>query len=85
MLGHMLYESLRSSFLLFRILAVEVKSTPLRLASVLGRRRRREWTQSVRKAIAHSVVSLDVAGEVCIAGDDHFFASGRFVVPRPLL
>ena len=33
----------------------------------------------MRKAIAHSVVSLDVAGEVCIAGDDHVFASGRFV------
>ena len=25
------------------------------------------------------MVSLDVAGEVCIAGDDHVFASGRFV------
>ena len=33
----------------------------------------------MRKAIAHSVVSLDVAGEVCIAGDGHVFVSGRFV------
>ena len=51
----------------------------LRLAGVLGRRRRSGWYHCVRKSIADSVVLLVGAGKVLIAGGDHFFASGIFV------
>ena len=68
MLGHMLYESLRSSFLLFGFLTVEVNSTPLRLAGVPGRRRRREWSLGLRAAIADPFMPLVGTGEVTIAG-----------------
>ena len=33
----------------------------------------------MRKAIAHSVVPLDVAGEVYIAGEDHLFKPGSLL------
>ena len=67
MLGHMLYESLRSSFA-FWILTVEVNSTPLRLAGVPGHRRRREWSLGLRTTIADPSMPWVGVGEVPIAG-----------------
>ena len=52
---------------------------PLRLVAVLDHPRRWEWSRRVRITIAHTLVPLDVAGEVCIAGDDHFLALNVFV------
>ena len=66
-------------FWLFRILAVEIKSTPLRLVAVLDHPRRWEWSRRVRITIAHMLVSLVVADEVCIAGNDHILCVERFV------
>ena len=74
----MLYESLRSSFALLYFGRVG-HLVPLRLAGDLGRRRRREWVWCVRNTIAHTLMSLVVAGEVCIADDDHIFELGIFV------
>ena len=66
---------MRSSFC-FSGLAVLVIAASLRLAGVLGRHRRREWAQWVRKAIVHLVVPLVCAGEVLIAGGEPLSASG---------
>ena len=53
-----------------------VTAASLRLAGILGRRRRREWAQWVRKAIVHLVVPLVCADEVRIAGSEPCGALG---------
>ena len=53
-----------------------ITAAHLRLTGVLGRRRRREWAQWVRKAIVRLVVPLVCAGEVLIAGGEPLSASG---------
>ena len=51
------------------VLAVCFCAANLRLVAVQGHPRSREWSWRVRNTIAHTLVPLDGAGEVLIAGD----------------
>ena len=64
------------AFFCFSVLAVLVIAASLRLAGVMGRLSRSEWSQWGRNTIVHLVVPLVGAGEVLIVGGEPLSASG---------
>ena len=56
-----------------------VAAAPLRLAAVLGRRRRREYPLEVRKAIADLFLPLVCTAVPGVAGGETILALGRVV------